>query len=159
MLFLDRWLEYLDLMQVSYSHSTHAWAPTALETANAEKVRAHELAKTVVYFGDGGFGLAVVPADQFVDLAKIIRVLGLSSARLATEPELARLFPDCELGAMPPFGDSCELPVIVDADLTGDYIAFTLGSHRDVVRIGFADFQRLAQPTIASIALGREMLV
>jgi Ala-tRNA(Pro) deacylase len=146
------WLEYLRRMQIRYSHSVHPRAQTARETASAERVPAHEFAKTVVYYSDCGFGIAVTPADEFVDLAKVARVLGLSYIRLANEAEIAELFPDCELGAMPPFGDACELPVIVDAEIAGEYIAFTIGTHRDVVRISFADFERLARPTIAAIA-------
>jgi Ala-tRNA(Pro) deacylase len=145
-------------MQVRYSHSIHPRAQTARETANAERVPAHEFAKVVIYYGDNGFGIAVVPADEFVDMAKIARTLGLAYIRLANEVELAELFPDCELGAMPPFGDACEMPVIIDAGIALDYIAFTIGTHRDVVRMSFADFQRIAKPKIASIVT-QEVLV
>jgi Ala-tRNA(Pro) deacylase len=152
------WLEYLTRMQVRYSHSIHPRAQTARETANAERVPAHEFAKTVVYYSDSGFGIAVVPADEFVDMAKVAKILGLSYIRLANEIELAELFPDCEIGAMPPFGDACVMPVIVDAGIAQDYIAFTIGTHRDVVRLSFADFQRLAKPKVASIVT-QEVLV
>lgn len=152
------WLEYLTRMQVRYSHSIHPRAQTARETANAERVPAHEFAKTVVYYGDTGFGIAVVPADEFVDLAKVAHILGLAYIRLATEIELVELFPDCEVGAMPPFGDACEMPVIIDAGIARDYIAFTIGTHRDVVRLSFADFERIAKPKVASIVT-QEVLV
>ena len=152
------WLEYLTRMQVRYSHSIHPRAQTARETANAERVPAHEFAKTVVYYSDTGFGIVVVPADEFVDLAKVAKILGLSYIRLANESELSDLFPDCELGAMPPFGDACEMPVIVDAGVARDYVAFTIGTHRDVVRLSFADFQKLAKPIIASI-VAQEVVV
>jgi Ala-tRNA(Pro) deacylase len=156
---IKRWLEYLDNMQVRYSHSIHPRARTARETADAERMPAHEFAKTVVYFSETGFGIAVVPADTFVDLVKLGRLLRLSHIRLANETELAELFPDCELGAMPPFGNSCVLPVIVDAGIAGNFLAFTIGTHRDVVRMSFADFQRLARPKVASIAVSQEVLV
>jgi Ala-tRNA(Pro) deacylase len=149
---VERWLKYFDKMQVRYSHSVHPVAQTARKTALAERVPAHEFAKTVVYFNDGGFGIAVVPSDQFVDLTKVGRLLGSSFIRLASESELKDLFPNSELGAMPPFGDSCELPVVVDAGIAGDFIAFTVGTHHDVVRMSFADFQRLARPKVAAIA-------
>lgn len=155
----DRWLRYLDKMQVRYSHSVHPPAQTARRTALAERVPAHEFAKTVVYFNDAGFGIAVVPADQFVDLTRIGKLLGSSFIRLASEAELRDLFPNCELGAMPPFGDSCALPVVVDIGVAGDFIAFTIGTHRDVVRMSFADFQRLAQPKVAAIASTLEVPV
>ncbi len=121
---IDRWLRYLDRMKVRYSHSIHPRALTARETADADRVPAHEFAKTVVYFNDAGFGIAVVPADQFVDLLRLGRLLGSSFIRLASETELKELFPNCDLGAMPPFGDTCELPVIVDVGIAGEYIAF-----------------------------------
>jgi Ala-tRNA(Pro) deacylase len=65
----------------------------------------------------------------------------------------------CELGAMPPFGDICELPVTVDVSIAGEFIAFTIGTHRDVIRMSFTDFQRLAKPKIASIGVSQEILV
>jgi len=151
---VERWLKYLDKMQVRYSHSVHPPAETARATAEAERVPAHEFAKTVVYFNDGGFGIAVVPADEIVDLTRVGKLLGSSFIRLANEAELRDLFPNCELGAMPPFGDACALPVIVDAGIAGDFIAFTIGTHQDVVRMSYADFQRLAKPKVAAIASG-----
>lgn len=156
---IDRWLEYLDRMQVRYSHSIHARAETARETAAAERMPAHEFAKTVVYFSDAGFGIAVVPADQFVDLGKVGRLRGLSYIRLANEAELAELFPECELGAMPPFAEDPGMPVIVDPAIAGKFIAFTIGTHRDVVRMSFEDFQRVAEPIVHAIAVGEEVLV
>ena len=154
---VDRWLRYFDKMQVRYSHSVHPVAQTARRTAMAERVPAHEFAKTVVYFNDAGFGIAVVPADQCVDLMRVGRLLESSFIRLASEAELRELFPNCELGAMPPFGDSCVLPVVVDVGIAGDFIAFTVGTHRDVVRMSFADFQRLARPKVAAIAANLEI--
>ena len=156
---ISRWLQYLDNMQVRYSHSIHPRALTARETADAERMPAHEFAKTVVYVSEKGFGMAIVPADQFVDLSKVASMLGLSYTRLATELELAERFPDCELGAMPPLGEGCEMPVIVDLDLTGDFIVFTIGTHRDVVRMSFKDFEVLARPKIALIGVSQEVAV
>ena len=156
---VNPWLEYLEMEQVRYSHSTHPRAETARETALAERVPAHEFAKTVVYLGDKGFGIAVVPADQFVDLVKLGSELGLEYIRLANEAELFELFPDCELGAMPPFGDVCDLPVTVDTRIAGDFIAFTIGTHRDVVRMNFGDFRRLVKPKVAAIAVNQGVLI
>ena len=150
---IKRWLEYLGGQGIRYSHSVHHREETAIATAEAERMPAHALAKTVVYKGDTGFGLAVVAADELVDLEKVRRLLGLSHIRLAREEELARLFPDCELGAMPPFGDGSEMPVIVDTAMARDFIAFTIATHRDVVRIRFSDFALLANPKVATIAL------
>jgi Ala-tRNA(Pro) deacylase len=157
---VNLWLEYLTNNDVRFSHSTHARSRTAFETADAERMPAREFAKTVVYFCETGFGIAVVPADQFVDLVRLAHMLGVSSLRLANEAELGLLFPDCELGAMPPFGDACVLPVTVDPAIAGGpFITFTMGTHRDSVRMSFADFSRLARPRVATITLREAVLV
>jgi len=156
---INRWLEYLDKKKIRYSHSIHPRAETALRTADAERMPAHEFAKTVVYFSERGFGIAVVPADKFVDLVKLGKLIGSSYVRLASEKELADLFPDCEIGAMPPFGDSWRMPVIVDAEAAQDFIAFTIGTHWDAVRMSFDDFQKLTRPSVASFAVGQDVLV
>ena len=99
---LNRWLEYLDRNRVRYSHSVHAPAPTALGTAEAERIPPHDLAKPVVYPGDTGFGIAVVAADERIDLLEVARLRGISYIGLANEDKLAERFPDCEPGAEPP---------------------------------------------------------
>lgn len=156
---ISHWLEYLDRVGLRYSHSVHPWAKTALETADAERIPPHELAKTVVYFCKSGFGIAVVRADQIVDLEKLGRLIGAEQIRLAREEELAILYPHCELGAMPPFTDVCDMPITVDASVAGEFIAFTIGTHRDIVRMSFIDFQRVAKPRIARIGVNREIFV
>jgi Ala-tRNA(Pro) deacylase len=156
---ISRWLQFLDNMEVRYSHSVHSRTVTALETADAERVPAHEFAKTVVYATADGLGMVVVPADEFVDLSRVGRVIGQHYIRLATELEMADHFPGCELGAMPPFGEQCILPVVVDPALAREFIAFTIGTHRDVVRMSFRDFELLARPVIARIAVGQEVAV
>jgi Ala-tRNA(Pro) deacylase len=151
---INRWLEYLNQKGIRYSHSVHHREETAARTADAERVPAHELAKTVVYKGHSGFGLAVVAADDLVDLAKLRRLMGLYYIRLPDEEEFAGLFPDCEPGAMPPFGSACDLPVIVDTAITErGFVALTVASHRDTIRMSFDDFARLTKPTVASIAM------
>jgi len=88
-----------------------------------------------------------------VDLEQLRQDLGLSRLRLATEAELGELFPTCELGAMPPFGNLFSLPVYVDSRLAGeDTITFNAGTHRDVVHMHYRDFARLANPTVISFA-------
>lgn len=159
MTFLNRLTRYLDAKEIRYSHSIHAPAQTALSVAKAERMPAHELAKTVVYFGDKGYGLAVVPADDMVDLQEVRLLLGLSFIRLADENELLDLFPDCEPGAMPPFGTFHDLPVVIDTHIARSrFIAFTAGTHRDVIRMGFDDFQRLVRPVIGSFAIAEVLI-
>ena len=150
---LRRCLDYLDRNHVAYSHSIHPPAYTALEVAAADRIPAYTLAKTVVYCGDTGYGMAVVPADRTVDFGEIRRLMGLNFVRLATEVELVDLFPTCEVGAMPPLGCLYGLPVLVDVAVESqEFIAFTAGTHRDVIRMSFADYAKLVNPLIADFA-------
>ncbi len=149
---MQRWLDYLNANRVHYSWSMHRSAGTALKTADAERIPAHEFAKVVVYFCETGFGMAVVPADRLVDLREIGYLLGVSYIRLADESEMAELFPDCELGAMPPFGEAFNMPVLVDTSIAENkFIVFNIGTHRDAVRMSFEAYRRLVNPLIGSI--------
>ena len=150
--------EFLEQNQVAYKHTTHSIAYTAREVAAAEHLPAREIAKVVIIAADNGFQMVVLPASRAVDLSELRRTLGLSHARLATEQELARLFPDCELGAMPPFGNLYEMPVYVDSGLALDeWIAFNAGSHMDVVHMRFHDYKWLVNPVV--IPLAREATI
>ena len=95
---------FLDENHAEYTHTVHPLAYTAREVASAEHLPSREVAKTVVVFGDEGYHMIVVPASRFVDFQEVRLTLGLTHARLATEQEIGQLFPDCELGAMPPIG-------------------------------------------------------
>ena len=145
--------DFLEQNRVDYTHTVHPLAYTAREVAAAEHVPAREVAKAVVFLDEHGYGMAVLPADTVVDLEQLRLDLGLSRLRLATEAELADLFPPCELGAMPPFGNLFGLPVYVDSRLAGeDMIAFNAGTHRDVIHMHFRDFERLVQPSVVAFA-------
>lgn len=150
---LEKLRDFLEANHASYTHTVHHTAFTAREVASAEHLPAREVAKTVVVSGDGAFHMIVVPANKLVDLQEVRLALGLSHVRLATEEELARLFPDCELGAMPPVGSLYRLAVYLDSSLASeDTIAFNAGTHRDVVRMRTADYRNLVQPAIVSLA-------
>jgi Ala-tRNA(Pro) deacylase len=150
---LRKLLEVLDQNKATYTHTVHPLAYTAREVASAEHVAAREVAKTVVFLSEQGYGMAVLPADSVVDLEQLRLDLGLSRLRLATESELADLFPACELGAMPPFGNLFGLPVYVDSRMASeDMITFNAGTHRDVIHMHFKDFERLVQPAIVPFA-------
>ncbi|MCS6952912.1 MAG: YbaK/EbsC family protein [Bryobacterales bacterium] len=153
MAMLQRLLKYLEDNQVEYTHHTHPTAYTAREVASVEHIPAHRIAKVVVYFTENGYGMAVLPGDSMLDLQNLRTTLGVSRLRLATESELADLFPDCELGAMPPFGNLFDLPVFVDGSLTSEEtITFNAGTHRDVVHMKYKDFERLVRPTVMNLA-------
>jgi Ala-tRNA(Pro) deacylase len=158
MALLERLRVFLDQNQVEYTHTVHPLAYTAREVAAAEHLPAREMAKAVVFMGDNGYRMAVLPANRLIDFQELRTVLGFSHARLATEQELAQLFPDCELGAMPPFGNLYGIPAYLDsALLQDDMIAFNAGTHRDVVHMHLSDYRRLLQPAIVS--LSRELAV
>jgi Ala-tRNA(Pro) deacylase len=153
MAMLQRLLQYLDDNHVEYTHHTHPTAYTAREVASVEHIPAHRIAKVVVYFTENGYGMAVLPGDSMLDLQSLRTALGVSRLRLATESELADLFPDCELGAMPPFGNLFDLPVFVDGSLTTEEtIAFNAGTHRDVVHMKYRDFERLVRPKVMNLS-------
>lgn len=153
MAMLKKLQDLLEQNGVEYRHTVHPTAYTAREVAAAEHIPAREVAKTVVFLSENGYGMAVLCADCVVDLEQLRSHLGLSRVRLATEAELGELFPDCELGAMPPTGNLFGLPVYVDTQLAGEeMIAFNAGTHRDVVHMRFADFQRLVKPEIVPFA-------
>jgi len=150
---LQKLRAFLDENGVAYTQHAHPTAYTAREVASAEHVPAHRIAKTVIFFSENGYGMAVLPGDTMVDLQHVRALLGVSRLRLATESELSELFPDCELGAMPPFGNLCGVPVFVDGGLaTEETIAFNAGTHRDVIHMRFQDFERLVKPKIVTLS-------
>ncbi|HTX37746.1 MAG TPA: YbaK/EbsC family protein [Bryobacteraceae bacterium] len=151
----ERLRSFLESHQAEYTLTTHAKAFTARAVAAAEHLPPREIAKTVVIFGDEAYHMIVIPASKLVDLYEVRPVLGLSQARLATETELGTLFPDCELGAMPPLGPLYGLSVYLDNSLAGqDTIAFNAGTHSEVMHMRMAEFRRLALP--ATVSLVRE---
>ena len=144
--------EFLDSHQAQYTVSAHRAAFTANEVASAEHLPAREMAKTVVVFGDDRYYMVVLPASRHLDLRETQYALNLRHVRLATEIELAALFPDCELGAMPPIGQIYGLPVYLDSLLAHhDMIAFNGGTHHETVHMRTADFHRLVEPRVVSI--------
>jgi len=150
---LDKLKQFLDTSGVRYEPIEHRIAFTAQELAAAEHVPGREHAKVAIVRVPTGFFMAVLPAPRKVDLAKFAAAVHEKEARLASEDEFERMFPQCETGAMPPFGNLFGLPVIVDRALEDDKnIAFQAGTHSESVRRKYADFKRLARPQVADIA-------
>jgi Ala-tRNA(Pro) deacylase len=151
---LDRCIEFLDHAGICYAHTRHSVAYTALEVAFAEHISPHKLAKTVVYASAQGYGLAVLPADQIINTRALGTYLNDREIRFATEHELKQLFPECEVGAMPPFGNLFNLPVIVDTRIAEqEFIAFNGGTHRDVFHLSYGDFEKLVHPAVGKFAI------
>ena len=142
--------DLLDSHNVKYVTITHSTAYTAQEIASLAHVRGDEFAKTVVVRIDGEMVMAVLPASHQVDLALLKAAAKGKKIALASEIDFRDKFPECEVGAMPPFGQLYGMPVFVDESLTRDKeIAFNAGTHHELIRLSYDDFAKLAQPTVA----------
>jgi len=140
---------YLDHERVHYDVLPHPEAFRALAIAQTLHTPGKEMAKVVIVKVQERFAMTVLPASWNVDLRRLRTVFATHRVRLATEDEITGLFPDCELGAMPPFGNLYGLPVYVDQSLTEDEeIVFQAGTHSDAVRMRYWDFASLAFPVV-----------
>jgi Ala-tRNA(Pro) deacylase len=143
----ERLEQYLADNAASFTAEQHRRAYSAQQIAEMEHVPGDQFAKVVMLVADGRTVMTVVPAARWLRLEQAAEAIGAKEVRLANEWEFAPLFPDCEVGAMPPFGNLYGVPVYVDEALSGqDEIVIQAGTHRDTMRIRFADFQRLAEP-------------
>jgi Ala-tRNA(Pro) deacylase len=143
--------DFLDDHSVKYVVISHSPANTAQEIAASAHIPGRELAKTVLVKLDGQMAMAVLPASYQVNLERLAKAAGAGSAELAAEDEFEGRFPQCELGAMPPFGNLYGMKVYVAEGLADDEeIAFNAGSHSELVRMRYEDFVRLVEPQVAS---------
>src|SRR6185437_3729864 len=144
---------YLSAQQISFQEQQHPIAYTAQDVAAREHLPGKQVAKVVMAFADGQPIMMVLPAPYRVNLSGVGPLLGAREVRLADEAEMEHLFPDCEVGAMPPFGNLYHLPVYVDQSLAEDeYIVFQIGTHTETMRLAYKDFARLVSPTVAMFA-------
>lgn len=140
--------EFLDKEHVKYVTIGHSPAFTAQEVAASAHIPGKQLAKSVVVRIDGELALAVMPASDNIELDRLKAAVGASEVGIASEDEFRDLFPDCETGAMPPFGNLYDMQVFVSQELREDEeIAFNAGSHSELVKLAYADFERLVKPT------------
>lgn len=141
--------DYLDGQMVQYEVLTHQEVFTAPEIAHSLHVPGKELAKVVMVKVGQRFVMTVLPSTWKVSLNRLREVFGDSHVRLATEEEFKGLFPDCAIGAMPPFGNLYGLEVYVDSSLTADEeIVFQAGNHHDAIKMRYQDFAALVSPTV-----------
>ena len=146
--------QYLDDHDTEYVMVSHSKAYTAQKIAAAAHIPGNEIAKSVILNVDGKLIMVVVPAPFRVDLQRMKSLLNADSVALAKENEFQRKFPDCETGAMSPFGNLYEMDVYVDRRLTrDDVIAFNACSHRELVRMAYDDFARLVKPRVVDCTL------
>lgn len=149
---LNRLKNFLDLHKIQYVSISHSVAYTAQGIAALAHVSGKELAKTVMVKLDGKLAMAVVPASLHVDLQLLKSVAHAMTAELAGENEFRSAFPDCETGAMSPFGNLYGMEVYADQSLTRDKeITFNAGSHRELIRLAWADFVALVKPRIVRL--------
>jgi Ala-tRNA(Pro) deacylase len=145
--------DFLDSYGIRYIVISHSVAYTAQGIAALAHIPGKELAKTVIVKLDGTLAMAVVPASSQVDLALLRAAVGAKSLELASEMEFRPSFPDCETGAMPPFGNLYAMAVFADEALSQDEeIAFNAGSHRELFRLKWSDYAKLVQPQVLKLA-------
>ena len=144
---------FLNSCGVKYVTIEHSPAYTALETAASAHVSGRDFAKTVIVEIGSEMAMVVLPANRKIVLSDLQEMLADQNVKLATEDDFIKRFPDCELGAMPPFGNLYGLPVYVAQRLAEEpEIAFNAGTHREVIKMSFAAFAELVQPTVVDFA-------
>lgn len=141
--------EFLDNHKIEYLTINHSLAYTAQRIAAAAHIPGKSVAKTVMLKVDGKMAMAVLPASCKINLDKFKDELKANEAVISTEKEFKDLFPECEVGAMPPFGNLYGMDVYVAERLTeDDDIAFNAGSHRELIKLSFKDFEDLVKPKV-----------
>jgi len=141
--------EYLDQNRVKYLSVKHSPAFTAQEVAAAAHIPGKEMAKTVVVKLDGAMAMVVLPAPERVRMGQLKDQTGAEKAELASEQEFKTRFPDCEVGAMPPFGNLYDMDTFVAGSLSENLeIAFNGGTHTEVIRMAYADWANLVRPKV-----------
>ncbi len=150
---LEKLKEFLDKENIKYISIKHSSAYTAQEIAASAHIPGKELAKTVMIKVDGKMAMAVLPASYKIDIDSFKEITGAENVRLAGEAEFKDKFPDCEVGAMPPFGNLYNMDVFAAQSLEDDEeIAFNACSHTELIKLSFKDFKKLVNPKIVEFS-------
>ncbi|SDW34486.1 aminoacyl-tRNA deacylase [Marinobacter mobilis] len=145
----ERLQRYLEEHPVRYQTQVHSPTPDAMRTAQAAHIPGKSFAKSVIFKAKGRVGMAVLPAIDQVHLAQLGKAIGATDITLADESELRDAFPDCDIGAMPPFGNLYNMETFVSEHLREDEsIAFNAGSHDEVMKMSYQDYERLVRPHV-----------
>ena len=145
--------KFLDDNNIQYVTITHSQAFTAQKIAASAHIPGKDLAKTVIVKIDGRMAMAVLPGSYRIDMKTLQAVTGSNDVELATEEEFKEMFPDCETGAMPPFGNLFDMEVFVASSLSEDEeIAFNAGTHTELIKLSFEDYKRLVNPHILTFS-------
>jgi Ala-tRNA(Pro) deacylase len=154
MTILGKLKDYFEKNQVPYEVGYHVRVYTAQEVAASQHVPGKEMAKVVMVKADGKMVMLVLPSSYQVDMKKLKSVLNCKKVGMAKEEEFQELFPDCEIGAMPPFGNLYNLEVWVDQVLTEDEsIVFRAGTHVETLKIKYKDYVRLVNPKVDNFSI------
>jgi len=146
--------EFLDNHHIKYVNISHSKAFTSQEVAESAHISGRELAKTVIVKLDDELAMAVLPASLMIDLDLLKQATGATLVTLATEGEFREAFPQCETGAMPPFGNFYQMNTFVDQRLREDeQIAFNAGTHTELIKMSFGDFEKLVNPIAANFSV------
>ena len=146
--------DYLNRNDVKYVTISHSPAYTSMEVAASAHVSGNELAKTVMVKVDGNMSMVILPASYKIDFGLLKELTGANKVELATEDEFVSMFPNCEVGAMPPFGNLYNMAVYVSETLTKDVeIAFTAGFHNELIKMTYKDFAKLVKPIVMKISV------
>lgn len=143
--------DYLDKQGIRYVSIEHSPAYTMQEVAASAHITGKQMAKTVIVELDGKMAMAVLPANKKIVSEDLQNVTGSENVKVASENDFLKRFPDCEGGAMPPFGNLYDMDVYVaDSLAENDEIAFNAGSHSEVIKMSYVDFERLVRPRVLS---------
>ncbi len=149
----QRLKQFLDSKNVRYVSINHSMAFTALEIAKSAHLSSKEMAKTIILLIDDQPVMAVLPAAYKIDLEMLRDAFETINVELASEQDFAKLFPDCEVGAMPPFGNLYAMDIYIAESITEHtYIAFSAGSHSEVIRMTYNDYEALVSPSFIMLA-------
>jgi Ala-tRNA(Pro) deacylase len=150
----EKLIKFLDENKVRYITIMHSQAFTAQQVAASAHIKGKEMAKTVMIKINGKIAMAVLPATYHVDFHLLKEITGNEDVKLAHESEFKNLFPDCELGAMPPFGNLYNMDVFVAQKLSeNDEISFNAGNHAELIKMAYIDFERLVQPKVLKFSV------
>jgi Ala-tRNA(Pro) deacylase len=144
---------FLREQQVPFQMQRHRVAYTSQDVAMSEHIPSQMMAKVAIAFADAKMIMLVLPASHRLDLTKVSAAIPAQHVYLAGEHEIATAFPDCEVGAMPPFGNLYQIPVYVDRLLAqDDTIVLQAGTHTDTISMKYADFARVVKPIVGDFA-------
>jgi len=144
--------DFLNKNGIKYRSIQHSPAYTTQEVAASAHISGKDVAKTVIIKVDGAFSMAVLPAQDQIDFNMLKESVGAHAVELADEEDFKNMFPDCEVGAMPPFGNLYGITVYVSESLAEDEeIAFNAGTHRELIMMGYKDFERLVQHSLVKM--------